>query len=202
MGGDNNKAQKAADRRERERQAAIAQGTAAVDRVYSSPEREAQYADFANATRDYYTQDLGRQKQDADLQAKFALARTGLTGGSRAIDLGRELGEGYTKGLLDVERMAQGAEADLRGADQQSKMNLLAQVQGGMDATTAANNAATALRNNLLSGRASSRADSLGNLFGTVADFNIASESAKERRRAEQMYGQSMYQPIFNWGGT
>lgn len=201
MGGDNNKAQKAADKRERERVAAIGQGTAAVDSVYSSPEREAQYADFANATRDYYTGDLSRQKTDADRQAKFALARTGLTGGSRAVDLGRELGEDYTRGLLDVERMAQGAEADLRGADQQSKMNLLAMVQSGMDATTAANQSATALRNNLLSGQATSRAQGLGDLFGSISEFNLASETAKERRRAEQNYGQSMYQPYFTYGG-
>lgn len=201
MSGGNDRAQKEAQRAEEQRQAAIRQTSAGVEAAFSSPQRQQQYQDFYSATRDLGMTDLNQQKTIADRSAKFALARGGLTGGSRARDVGTALGKDYVEGLLNVDRRAQGAMADLMSADQTSKNNLLSLAQSGLDLTTATQNAASALRANLQSGEATRLAGGLGDLFGTAAELKRASEDARIRRQAEIQYGNTVYQPWFSYGG-
>lgn len=198
--GPDTSAQDAAARAERERQENIRRASAEVERIYGSPERQQQYADFYSATRDLGMADLNKQKAIADRQAKFGLARGGLTGGSRAVDLGAQLGREYTDGLLTVDQRALAAKADLMGADQQSKNNLLALVQSGLDLTTAQQNAASGAAANLQAGEATRLAGGLGDIFGTASDFYKKSEEERIRRQAEQNYGQSLYSPYYSYG--
>ncbi len=200
MGGGGS-AQEEATRAEQQRQASIRQTSSEIERIYGSPERQRQYDDFYSATRDLGMADLNTQKSLADRQAKFGLARSGMTGGSRAIDLGAQLGREYTDGLLTVDQRAQAARADLMGADQQAKNNLLALAQSGLDVTTAQQNAAAAMQANLQSGEATRLAGGLGDIFGTASDFYKKSEEERIRRQAEQTYGQSMYSPYYSYGG-
>lgn len=193
-------AEQRAARLEAERQENIRRGSAEVERIYGSPERQQQYEDFYGATRDLGMADLNKQKTVADRQAKFGLARGGLTGGSRAVDLGSQLGREYTDGLLTVDQRALAAKADLMGADQQSKNNLLALVQSGLDLTTAQQNAASGAAANLQAGEATRLAGGLGEIFGTAGDFYKKSEEERIRRQAEQNYGQSMYSPYYSYG--
>lgn len=202
MGGDNNRAQRAAEQRENERQAKIAQGTSAVNAAFDNPQREAQYADFLDASRKIYTDDVNRRNADANLQATFALARSGLTGGSRDRDVGQRLGEDYIQALTRAETLAQGDVGRLRDADRSAKQSILALVQGGLDASTAASQSASALRSGLEANAAGNQIDALGSLFGNVAEINARSEAARERRQAAQDYGNSMYQPFYAWGKT
>lgn len=201
MSGGNDKAQKAAEASERERNAAITQSTASVRNIFNSPERQAQYDDLYDATRTLGMGDLAKQKTGADRDARFALARSGQTGGSRANDVGRALGEDYVKGLLEVDRRALAGKADLMGADQQSQNNLIAMAQSGLDMTTASQQASNALRSNLAAGESTRLAGGLGDVFGSVAGLKTASEAERIRRQSEQNYGQSMYSPYFNYGG-
>ena len=193
-------AEQRAARLEAERQENIRRASAEVERIYGSPERQQQYEDFYGATRDLGMADLNKQKTVADRQAKFGLARGGLTGGSRAVDLGSQLGREYTDGLLTVDQRALAAKADLMGADQQSKNNLLALVQSGLDLTTAQQNAASGMRANLQAGEATRLAGGLGEIFGTAGDFYKKSEEERIRRQAEQNYGQSLYSPYYSYG--
>ena len=194
-------AEQRAARLEAERQANIRKASAEVERIYGSPERQQQYTDFYSATRDLGMADLNKQKAIADRQAKFGLARGGLTGGSRAVDLGSQLGREYTDGLLTVDQRALAAKADLMGADQQAKNNLLALAQSGLDLTTAQQNAASGMRANLQAGEATRLAGGLGEIFGTAGDFYKKSEEERVRRQAEQNYGQSLYSPYYSYGG-
>ena len=200
MSGGNDRAQREAQRAEQARQASIRQTSSEIERIYGSPERQQQYTDFYNATRDLGMADLNKQKTIADRQAKFGLARGGLTGGSRAVDLGSQLGREYTDGLLTVDQRALAAKADLMGADQQAKNNLLALAQSGLDLTTAQQNAAAAMQANLQSGEATRLAGGLGDIFGTASDFYKKSEEERIRRQAEQNYGQSLYSPYYSYG--
>lgn len=201
MSGGNDRAQKEAQRAEEQRQAGIRQTSAGVEAAFSSPERQQQYTDFYSATRDLGMTDLNQQKTIADRNAKFALARGGLTGGSRSRDVGTALGQDYVEGLLNVDRRAQGSMADLMAADQVSKNNLLGLAQSGLDLTTASQNAASALRANLQSGESTRLAGGLGELFGTASDLKRQSEDARIRRQAELQYGNTVYQPWFSYGG-
>lgn len=200
MNGGNNNAQRDAQREEDRRRAEIARNTQQANAVFDSPERQAQYNDFYDATRTLGMQDLGDQKANADRQAKFALARSGQTGGSRARDVGTQLGEDYIKGLLTVDQRAQAGKADLMAADNSSRQNVLSMVMSGMDLTTANSNAASAMRSNLQAGESTRLAGGLGDLFGGVSDIARKSEEARIRRQAEKQYGQTSYQPF--WAGA
>lgn len=202
MSGGNDSAQKEAQRAEQQRQAQIARTSQSIEAIFSDPSRQAQYDDVYNATRDLGMADLDRQKAQADRSTTFALARSGLTGGSRATDVGTQLGQDYINGLLTVDQKAQAAKSDFMNADQTTKNNLLSLAQAGLDITTANQNASSALQSNLEGARATGLVNGIGEVFGTAADIAKASEDERLRRQAAQQYGQTSYSPFWSMGGA
>ena len=187
-----NKAADEAAKAEAERQAAIKATQGAVNGVFDGPARKAEIGDYVNATRDYYTQGLNRQKADTDRELRFALARGGLTGGSTQNDQAKRFADTYTRGLLDVERRAQGAGAGVEGADQDARARLIALATSGLDATTGAQMSASALRTNLEAGRGDMQVGALGDAFATFKPFIDRSRDAAERRRSDNKFA-SLY---------
>lgn len=196
MGGSSNRAQREAQQAEAERQAAIAATTSRVNSIYGSPQRESDIQDFVGATRELLNRELTDQKSETDRQLKFALARGGQIGGSTQIDQARKLGKDYAKGVLEVERRAQGAGADLRAQDQSAKMNLIAMAQGGLDATTAQQQAIAGMRNSLEAARSTDYAKQFGDIFGRFGDFFQQSKEQAQRRKADADFN-TMYQSLF-----
>ncbi len=180
-GGGSDKAAKRAERAEKERQQQVRDATAAIDRAFSG--RQAQLDDFVSALREEFRTDAFKQKDTADRQLKFALARGGLTGGSAAVDAGKTLGEEFQQGLLQGERQSQSALSDLLSADEQSRQQLIALAQGGADVSTSATNAARALQTNLAGAQARGFSQGLGDIFADTTDlFNRQIEAAERRR--------------------
>ncbi len=196
MGSGSNRAQQQAQQAEQQRQAQIGATTAAVNAAYNSPARVRQIQDFVRAMRDYYGQDLDRQKAINDRELRFALARNGVTGGSTQIDQQRTAGEMYQRGVLDAERRAQGAGAQLAGQDQQTRLNLISMAQSGLDADTAAQQAASAMRTSLDSELAGAQAQGLGDVFAGMARLYDQSRQARQYREA---FGAPLYQPIYSF---
>lgn len=205
MGGGDNDAAEAANRAEQERQASIKRTQGRVNEVFNSPQREADIADYVSAIKDYYGRELSEQKSDADRELKFALARGGMAGSSVQNDRQELLGKDYAKGLLDVQRRASGAGAELRAADQDARARLISLATSGLDATTAAQQAAAAMRSNLEAGRSTAMANELGTAFGSVKTFADQARDAAQRRKANRDAGWNLYQPsaatAFNYGG-
>lgn len=197
----NNKAQKQAEENERERQRQITETTGRINSIFDDPSRQAQYDKLSADTQAYYMSDLDRQKAINDRKLKFALARSGQTGGTLQADQGRQLGENYLRGVIDVSRRAQGAAADLRSQDEQARMNLIAMAQSGLDVTTAGSQAASSLRNNLLASQAGSTANSLGDAFANMSDVYDRSRDAYEYRRGQKDF-QGYYKPLYGYGGS
>lgn len=182
MGQSSNSAAKEANRAEQERQAAIKRTQASVNDVFNSPQRAADIGDFVNATRSFYQQDLDRQKGDADRGLKFALAKSGLTGGSTQVDQQGLLADNYGRGLLQVEQRAQGAGASLSAADQDARARLISLATSGLDATTAAQQAAASMRSNLQAGQSAAELGSLGDSFGQFNQFAKQARDAQNQR--------------------
>lgn len=201
MGSPSNKAANEANRQEQQRQAAIASTQARVNQVFNDPARAADISDYVGAIRDFQTDDLNRQKGDADRGLRFALARGGLIGGSTQRDQQQRFGEDYSRGLLEVERRAQGAGAELQAADQDARGRLIQLATSGLDATTAAQQAGAALRSNLEAGKSGAMASGLGDMFGGVKSFADQARTASERRRGLRDSGYSPYQPSAINGG-
>lgn len=199
MGGGSNSAQNAAAQMEAQRQAQIRATTRRINEAFSDPRREAAIQDFLGARRQLYELDLTKEKATADRNLKFAMAKSGQVGGSLNRDFGYDLGEAFQKGLIDVERNAQADAASLRDADQQARLTLTSMAQSGLDATTAQQNADSALRNNLLASRSQIQANTLGGLFSGFSDlYKRAKEDAEYRRGLQQTYT-PMYMPG-TWG--
>lgn len=193
--GSSNKAQQQAQQEEAARQAAISNTIAAVTNAYKSPQRAKDIADYVGAVRTYLGNDLDRQKALNDRQLRFALARNGQLGGSTQIDQQRRLGEDYSRGLLTVEQKAKGAGADLAAQDQDAQQRLISLASSGLDATTAATQAAEAMRSSLGSAQAGMAAQGLGDIFGNLSDVYKTSQEASVRRRADKMAYNNYYQP-------
>lgn len=200
MGGGSNNAQKQADQNERDRQAQIKASTGAINNIFDSPDRQAQYDQLGSDTTKFYQNDLDRQNAIAQRKEKFALARSGNTGGSLQADQGATMGQDYLRGVVEASRRGQSAEAGLKGQDETSRMNLIAMAQAGLDTTTAGSQASSALRGNLQSGMANSTANSLGDLFG---DFSNSYQKSEDRKAQQQgfLYGYGRgYQPLYGPG--
>lgn len=197
----NNRAQREAQAQEEARQRAIQQSVGQINAVFNDPARQGQYDQLVRDTAAFYNRDLDRQKVDTDRQLRFALARSGQTGGSVAIDQNKRVGDDYLRGVLEANRRAQEAGANLRQADEQARGNLLAMAQGGLDATTGAQQAAQSLRNNLLAGQAGATANQLGNMFGQFGDFFRNSRDNAAWRRGMNTATQDIYRPMFGPGG-
>lgn len=183
MSGGSNSAAEAANQAEAQRQASIARTQGQVNQVFNSPQRAADISDFVNATRTYYQQDLDRQKANADRGLKFALAKSGLTGGSTQVDQQRVLGDDYGRGLLQVEQKAQGAGASLSAADQDARSRLISLATSGLDATTAAQQSAAAMRSNLQAGQSQAQMGALGDSFAQFNQFKQQAIDAQQRRQ-------------------
>lgn len=197
MGGSSNDASRQAERNERERQAQIAQSTGRINAIFDDPSRQAQYDKLASDTTAFYTSDLDRQKAENERKLKFALARSGLSGSSVQADKGEQLGEDYLRGVVEATRRGNAAGATLRGADEQSRLNLLAMAQTGLDATTAGSRAASSLKGNLEAGMADSTANGLGDFFGGFADLYRRSQERKGEQSARKYDYGTFYQPIY-----
>src|SRR5690242_6662878 len=149
MGGGGGNAQQQAQEQEAERQRQIAATSAQINALFNDPSRQAQYNQLASDTTKYYTDDLNRQNAIAGRKLKFALARSGLIGGSQQAAEGQQLSDDYTKGLLTASRKGQGAAADLRSADEATRMQLLGMAESGADMSTLSSNATSSLLSNL-----------------------------------------------------
>jgi len=200
MGG-SDKAAKQAAAEEKARQEAIKGAQAGINNAYDNPARKGEIADYVNSLRKYFGDDLSRQKADTDRQLKFALARGGLTGGSTNIDQQKRIGENYSRGVLDVERKAQAGGANLESLDQDSRMRLISMATQGLDATTAAQQSAEAMRSGLNASKATDMANGLGDVFAnTKSYYQKAAEDAVRRRADYDAYGN--YKPSTNiFGG-
>lgn len=195
MGGGGGDASGEARRAEEERQRQVADTQRRIESIFSTPQREQDINQFLEATRGYYRTDADRQQADASRGLRFALARSGTTGGSYDADTNARLYETYQRGLLEADRRAQAAAQGLRTADQEAKQRLFGLAQSGLDATTATQQATQALRNTLGQAAVDAREGTLGNLFSSFGDIYKSSLEQQEQKKAQKdIYG-TLYAP-------
>jgi hypothetical protein len=178
---DGDKATKRAEQAEAQRQSQISGNVQSINRAFAG--REPQYAQFTQALRERLNTQFGQQRQAATRQNKFALAKSGLTGGSAAIDAGRRLTREGQEGALQVERTAQGAGADLRAKDENARNQMIALAQSGTNIGNAGQQTAQMLQANIGSAQNQDLTNRLGDVFGGTAQAYRTAVDAKERRR-------------------
>lgn len=185
-----NTAAKDAAEAEALRQKRISANVAQINNAYGG--REGQYKAFADALQKKYRGDLNRQYADANRNLKFELAGAGLTGGSRAADAGTDLGRQMSEGTIQAQSKVNEAEAGLRGADENARLQLISLAQTGGDIGNAATQTSNMLRANIQNAQGST-ANGLGDVFGQTAATYKAMQEARNLRRGltgsyEQIY--------------
>lgn len=151
-------------------------------------ERSELYSDVSGDVSEYLTDDLDRQKTDAERVARFALARRGVRGGSSDLDTQEDLLENYNEGVMKVQNRAADTAARLRTSDEDARLNLINRIQSGMNGNAAIQSAQTQMRNNVDSIKSGAMAQSLGGLFDRYADLTVEQNAEKGRQMA---YGNS-----------
>lgn len=198
--GSSTKASKAAEVAEEKRKGEISAAQARIEAIFGSPGRKADILDLESAVRAFLQGDLERKKVDVDRNLKFALARSGLSRGSVDVDLKARVGDDFLRGIIEVERRAKGAGTSLRAQDVETKAGLFSQVLGGLDVTTAAGQASSALQQNINLTKSTALQKGIGNMFGDFTNIFKRNVTASADRRAEfylnTLYGPRQRKPV------
>ncbi|HVC17707.1 MAG TPA: hypothetical protein VNE18_10440 [Rhodanobacter sp.] len=172
-------AQTAADAQSAEaaHQKQISDAMAGVDKLFNSPTRTQQYADYGKNTLSVLKDSLDQNEQNASRGLNFGLIRTGNLGGSEDITQHGLLQQDYSKGLLDASNKAQGAEAQLKGEDQAMKSQIDNLILNGMSATEAAQQASQGLSANLQGAQGTVAPATFDSVFGDLAHAYINNQA-------------------------
>lgn len=183
--------QSAADQAQQQDQ--INQSVAQINNAYSSPQRTAQYQQYGDNLNSYYTNQVNTAEGTNARNLKFALARSGLTGGSAAVDANTQLQKDYTQGLLQASQQAQAGKSALQQSDVNSKNQLVSLAQQGGYTGAIPTQIAQAQTANLGAAQNYGQANGLGNLFSGTAQIYQNEQTAAANRKAQQSPIGSLY---------
>lgn len=200
--GTNNKAADAANAMQQQQQQQIADSVSKINTAYSSPQRQQQYTDYQKNLSDYYTNQVKTQDTTNARNLKFANARSGLTGGSAAVDSNTQLNKDYVQGLLQASNQAQAGAAALKQSDINSKNQLISLAQQGNYTGTIPTQVSQAQNASLDAAKGYTNASALNNLFSGTAGIYNNEQIAAATRRAQQSPIGSLYGSSPNYGGS
>jgi hypothetical protein len=181
----NNSAANAANAANQQQQQQIQQSVASINNAYNTPARQAQYQQYGTNLNNYLTGQVNNQEAVNARNLKFANARSGLTGGSAAVDNNTQLQKDYSQGLLQASQQAQSGQAALQQSDINAKNQLIGLAQQGN--YTGTRGLDTALAQNTALGNAQNafNASSLGNLFSGTGQIYQNEQLAAANRKAQ-----------------
>jgi hypothetical protein len=193
MGANSTKAADAASASQAAQQKQIQQSVQSINDAYSSPQRQAQYDTYGANLNKYYTNQVNTQEATNARNLKFANARSGLTGGSAAVDSNTQLQKDYTQGLLQASQQAQGGQAALQQSDINAKNQMIGLAQQGNYTGTIPTQVAQAQNASLQSAQNYGNANAVNNLFGGTAGIYQNEQVAAANRKAQQSPIGSIY---------
>ena len=127
--------------------------------------REENYRTLGNDVMAARMPQLVKQRDQAERMLKDQLARTGQVGGSLALDQGAELTDNYGRGVLDMENQKEAAINTSRAQDEQTRIDLISRIRGGMDQGSALASATSQTQSNIAQTRDSALAQNLQDYF-------------------------------------
>ena len=205
-GGDGGAAQ-----REAQRQARIASGTDAVNKLFgigddsAKAQRDGLYGTVGTDTRNYYAGQLEEDREAARRALDFQKARTGGYGSSQGIDLDSEFQKRYDRGLLDVGNRADSASSGMRTSDEQARLGLISKVASGIDQGSAVSSAMSQLQTNLENARNQGMQGRMANVFSDLIGGFTNGQGVAGANAAKQQYEKNPlgnFQNVADYGGT
>lgn len=180
FGGGSNSAAQAAAAQEAQRENTISGNVNAINSAFTG--RQGEYDQYRQALQHQYETELNRQQALAGRNQKFALARSGLTGGSAAVDAGKLLGQETATGTVKAEQAVNSGVAGLQNQDEATRQQMISLAQSGGDIGNAATQTANALRSNIGNARNVNAAAGLGDVFGATTESYQNEQTASALR--------------------
>lgn len=180
--------------REAERQQRIKAATEEINRIFAGSDRDSMYTEQKGAVYDLNKMEVDRQAKEAERTNRFALARTGLLGGSADVEAAGELNRRTNEGLLRAGGIADQSAADLKVQDERTRSNLISMAQSGIDTGTAATMALEGLKGNSAQAAAARSGATVGGLFNDLSQAYLINQQLAGRNNANAaMAGQQWY---------
>lgn len=129
---------------------------------------------LADATRSYYTDQLGKDYKTAERNTRFRLARQGLLGGSADADLQGDVAADRDLGATRVDEAVRRAMAQLTGQREDERLNAINLVNAGAG-DDAVRSAQAGIENSFQNVSSQQKADLFGDLFTNASDAGTAS---------------------------
>ena len=183
---------------EKIRQSRIRQAVAQIQNTFTT--RTPVYKKLEDASFSLNKDKLTDQRADARRSLRFALARSGLDGGSVDVDKGKDINDRWNDGLIQAREYAQGVYSNARQSDEALKNSLLnTALSGGGDGSTLLSGTQGALQSIANKSPSLSPVFAAGNYFaGTdaVGGFQQALQPFQKRTTV------SVSSPNQGYGGT
>lgn len=168
-------------------QRAIADGSLFSSvKTVTGTDRQKMYDQQQEAVTSLNQSDVNRQKEMAERQNRFGLARAGLSGGSADIDSNSEINRLQNEGLMKATGIGQQAGADLRIADERTRQNLIGMAQSGIDTGQVSSLALAGLDANVANAKSAASGATVGNVFGDLAQAYLFNQ---QQQAFQQGYG-------------
>lgn len=149
---------------------AVADAQAEADRKNKEAQasREGLYSKIGEDTTNNALVDLNKDRSITERDLGFMLARQGLSGGSRDVDVNRDILDTYQQGVLKASNMGTQASNDARSADDQTRVKLIQSIQAGLDEGSAMQQAYEGMRNNARASQDQANMATLSGFFDTL----------------------------------
>lgn len=148
---------------------ALAAAQAKADALSATAaQREGLYKKIGADATNKATFDLNKDRDVTEREFKFMLARAGLSGGSRDIDVNREVLDTYQQGVLKAADMGTSTANNARSADDKTRVNLINSISAGLDQGSATQQAYEGMRNNARQAQDDANATSMVGFFDVL----------------------------------
>lgn len=152
-------------------------------------ERENLYSTIAKDATDNALFSLNKDKDVTERDARFSLAQSGLAGGSRDIDLNKDILDTYQQGVLRAGEIGSSAGNNARTADDRTRVSLINNIRAGLDEGSATQQAYEAMRNNARTAQEVAQAANLTGFFDRLNDMRKQYEYNQGVQEAVKKYG-------------
>lgn len=191
--GTGNSAANAANAANAQQQKDITNSVNQITAAYDNPNRAAQYQQYQTNLSNYYTGQVNNQEAVNARNLTFANARSGLTGGSAAVDNNTQIQKDYTQGLLNASQQATAGTSALEQSDVSAKNQLIGLAQQGNFTGAIPMQVAQAQTASLGAAGNYGQANSLGNIFAGTAGIYQNEQTAAANRKAQSSPIGSLY---------
>ena len=184
--GTGNSAANAANAANAAQQQQINNSVNQINNAYNSTNRQNQYQQYNKNLSDYYTGQVNNQEATNARNLNFANARSGLTGGSAAVDSNTQLQKDYTNALLQASQAATSGTSALEQSDINAKNQLIGLAQQGNFTGAVPSAISAAQVASLGAAQNYGSANALNNLFQGTQGIYQNEQTAAANRQAQQ----------------